>query len=1108
MKHKLYNRLLSLALALGLVVGMLPGMTFAGAVDTTAPQSQAEQIAEPTEEPEANDAPQAEPRINTNTFTVQFVDGNGDSIGQSDRTYPLSGTSAVTIQAIADSFGDISGYTFANEAYIDQGYGDWNPSVTQVQRNWRGTLQYYSDYGWTDWPDDGWWGEGDPYPLVLVYEKNEEPEPTPTPDPTPDPGDRPSDSDGISIADNISTNGTLDVNCSIANVDHYVWYRGETWTEVGSAEGIDPQRVSGNEYNVDPGDDGREGDWLNAALDRQLMEDANPNLNDSMRYCYKVSAVDAEGNILGSAYYQVPYYFQLQNGSFENPVAGRDVGHKGKDNNYELGEDGYQPFYENDQYGTMVWKTTSEKTVGPVWNQKTYHLIEIVSGRTPQFRNNAEEFHKIPNGQMADGVQCAELNAEAAGSLYQDVMTAPGASLNWQLSHLGRDGSDTMYVLIMSTDLAKDIDTQAEVNDVIHDVQHNSGQGYPGARVWEITTSNQAWKTYTSEGTKDVNNRTGAYLVPNGQYLTRFFFVSGKTASGDNTVGNHLDDVSFGTDMPEPDAGKGNLEVVKTVTGVAGGDLPEDYSVTVHVDGQESKTINNFSYNSQTGVYTGTAQFLNIPEGSYTVTETVNNNLTVDGDGYEYDKDNSKTKVTVQVGDRENVTANLKNVYIEDTSDEYPVRFYLQDVNGNEMYNFEDDWGILPSYLQSGFANVATSEIPASDYVTTNIQGHDAVQNWIERNGYDPGINMNDVGTVLQNLINQGYITGNTQVATINGDSVTADEIINNSSDYSIVYVQATNNNDKLNKDGYKRGNVTYDNEGYPWQKSYHVHLSIRKNPGDLTITKTFAGLDEGVVPENFAIEVKASNGTLINTLSLNKATLKDDTYTWTLENLNEDTYTVTETGTDVDGKALNAAYKVTDSSEDTVEDGNTTSAEVYVAGNETSSVAFTNTYTDAEGVLTITKVLENSQQATNGKPVFDFKITEIKEDGTEGTVYYVHIDMSNPETNNKELTLPAGTYKVEELDSLNYEIKSVTVNGGTETPDAEGQITVKVGGSNANVTVEYTNTADDTKIPSDSGATQNNPSWGNGDVITWHKNENDEGDGIRPDGEQPTPEN
>ena len=52
MKHKMYNRFLSVALALALVVGMLPGMTFAGAVDTTAPQSQVEQIAEPTEEPE------------------------------------------------------------------------------------------------------------------------------------------------------------------------------------------------------------------------------------------------------------------------------------------------------------------------------------------------------------------------------------------------------------------------------------------------------------------------------------------------------------------------------------------------------------------------------------------------------------------------------------------------------------------------------------------------------------------------------------------------------------------------------------------------------------------------------------------------------------------------------------------------------------------------------------------------------------------------------------------------------------------------------------------------------------------------------------------------
>ena len=1111
MKHKLYNRLLSLALAVGLVVGMLPGVTFASAVDSdaTALQSQVEQIAEPTEEPEANDAPQAEPRAQTNQVTVQYVDTNGSEIqNNSSEQINYSDDQEINVEAYAK---DIPNYTF-NHAEVD---GTTIIAVrVKKSTGFFGNVSYNLQYKidpedwwqdeWNDWPNS--WGRLSP--LVLVYEKNEEPEPTPTPDPTPDPGDRPSDSAGISIADNISTNGTLDVDCSIANVDHYVWYRGETWTEVGSAEGIDPQRVSGNEYNVDPGDDGREGDWLNAALDRQLMEDANPNLNDSMRYCYKVSAVDAEGNILGSAYYQVPYYFQLQNGSFENPVAGRDEGHKGKDNNYELGEYGYQPFYENDQYDSMVWKTTSEKTVDSSWNQKTYHLIEIVSGRTQPFRNNAEEFHKIPNGQMADGVQCAELNAEAAGSLYQDVMTAPGASLNWQLSHLGRDGSDTMYVLIMSTDLAKDIDTQEEVNDVIRDVQHNSGQRYPGARVWEITTSNQAWKTYTSEGTTDVNNQTGAYLVPNGQYLTRFFFVSGKTASGDNTVGNHLDDVSFGTDMPEPDVGKGNLEVVKTVTGVAGGDLPEDYSVTVHVNGQESKTINNFSYNSQTGVYTGTAQFLNIPEGSYTVTETVNNNLTVDGDGYEYDKDNSKTEVTVQVGDRENVTANLKNVYIEDTSDEYPVRFYLEGIKTHQVtenYTFTDEWAKLNADLIGGFANVTSTLYGGEDYpnldgeagydsaviggsVSGGIRGHANVETWLEKYKCAPNIDTHNIANVLDDLIKMYPQIANVPVTVVGDEEYTVSEIKNtlqtDSDAFQIVYTQVTKNHDAITEHFGGNGSVAGG------QDSYHVHLSIRKNPGDLTITKTFAGLDEGVVPENFAIEVKASNGTLIDTLTLDEATLKDDTYTWTLENLNEDTYTVTETGTDVENMVLSATMKVTDEDVQTQETVEDTTAQVKVANNKTSTVDITNTYSLAEQTLKVYKNL--SGFANEGKPVFSFKIWDLE----TGDVWYYHIDMTGKDIGEDELvialTLPAGhEYRVEELSNQNYRFVKLEQDGTVINPLHSRALLIPTGGD---ITLEkdtklvFYNDPVNSNIPTDGGATENRVDKIKDGVIVWKK--------------------
>lgn len=1052
MKHKLYNRLLSLALAVGLVVGMLPGVTFASAVDTTAPQSQAEQIAEPTEEPEANDAPQAEPRINTNTFTVQFVDGNGDSIGQSDRTYPLSGTSAVTIQAIADSFGDISGYTFANEAYIDQGYGDWNPSVTQVQRNWRGTLQYYSDYGWTDWPDDGWWGEGDPYPLVLVYEKNEEPEPTPEPTPTPDP------SGDLWIEDDIIDTGRFVAHieeASAEQVDHYVWYRSESkngnYTEVARV------KVTGDEYNVAAAADNK-GNWVNVAYDR-LYQENNNELDTTMRYWYKVAAVDAAGNTIATSEAEmVPYYFALQNGSFEVPQG------SGSDDMMQQ-----IPVSTNG----LIWKTTGLGT-GSHRNQDIEILNPFLNSRAAWDNYYLDNAYNTTTG-VPDGNQVAELNCEAWGALYQDVLTVPLSTLNWQYYHRGRFGTnnrmDEMQLLIENV---KDIEAGF---DPAHGDQ--SGQSY----FVDSSTANRSKWEYNS----------GSYEVPASQFVSRFYFTSvssynGTTDAANSTVGNLLDDVAFTTHPLDPTPDKGTLTVTKRVEGFE--TIPADYEVKITIrngDYTASDTLTAYEFTAAgEGVFTATASFNNIDPGQYTITEEV----TGVPDGY--DKNEQEQTAADVVADT--ITpATLTNTYTEDTSDEYPVRFYLQDVSGNETYNFEDDWGILPSYLQSGFANVATSKTPASDYVTTNIQGHDAVQNWIETNDYDPGIDMNDVGTVLQNLINQGYIADNTQVATINGDSVTANEIINNSSDYSIVYVQATSNNDKLNKEGYKRGNVTYDNEGYPWQKSYHVHLSIRKNPGDLTVTKTFAGLEADQIPDDFTMTVKSKNGTVVGTLTLGNAEkTQNGVYTWTLENLNEDIYTVTEINTDVDNKALNVAYTVTDSSDDTLEGGNTTSAEVFVANNETSKVNFTNTYTPANVTLTIKKNLTDF--ANNGKPVFSFKIT----DYTDGTVYYLHIDMTGKDTGKDVLVgtieIPAGhEYMVEELTNLNYECTSSTSDPQMTSTSARAAIGKEEGTINEDTTVTFTNAPNDTKIPSDSGATQNNPDdeWDGNSIVAWKPDDN-----------------
>lgn len=62
-------------------------------------------------------------------------------------------------------------------------------------------------------------------------------------------------------------------------------------------------------------------------------------------------------------------------------------------------------------------------------------------------------------------------------------------------------------------------------------------------------------------------------------------------------------------------------------------------------------------------------------------------------------------------------------------------------------------------------------------------------------------------------------------------------QIIENPQDFQIVYTQVTKNHDQLLE--YYKGNGSLQ-QG---QDSYHVHLSVRKNPGNLTITKTLVVL-------------------------------------------------------------------------------------------------------------------------------------------------------------------------------------------------------------------------------------------------------------------------
>ncbi len=121
-----------------------------------------------------------------------------------------------------------------------------------------------------------------------------------------------------------------------------------------------------------------------------------------------------------------------------------------------------------------------------------------------------------------EGANFAEINANSAGTLYQDVVTAPGTTLNWTLHHRGRDGTDVMKVLI----------GDATVADVSSDTGWNAVSP-------DISDPETAWGT-----------ATGAYVVPTGQTCTRFGFRAVSSGVGNQSYGNLIDGIGFTIQTP------------------------------------------------------------------------------------------------------------------------------------------------------------------------------------------------------------------------------------------------------------------------------------------------------------------------------------------------------------------------------------------------------------------------------------------------------------------------------------------------------------------------------------------------------------------------------
>ncbi|MDH7911269.1 T9SS type B sorting domain-containing protein [Winogradskyella sp. SYSU M77433] len=120
-------------------------------------------------------------------------------------------------------------------------------------------------------------------------------------------------------------------------------------------------------------------------------------------------------------------------------------------------------------------------------------------------------FENVP---AYSGSQFVELNANVVSGLYQDYDSPEGTIFNYGFAHRGRQGTDTCQLLA-------------------------GPPGGPYVNVGPpVSTGNTSW-----------SYNTGTYTVPAGQPITRFIFQSVNGSSGDNSVGNFLDSISFTAEL-------------------------------------------------------------------------------------------------------------------------------------------------------------------------------------------------------------------------------------------------------------------------------------------------------------------------------------------------------------------------------------------------------------------------------------------------------------------------------------------------------------------------------------------------------------------------------
>lgn len=350
--------------------------------------------------------------------------------------------------------------------------------------------------------------------------------------------------------------------------------------------------------------------------------------------------------------------------------------------NDELKNGGFEDVHSNgtdqinaDAAPNLVWKTTA-MTGGQykieIGNTSTYDTKEHY-----ELQANGNKWEKVQLSNTAkaygcasanNGDQFAELNAEGAGALYQDVLTKPGQPMNWRFFHRARtrkghdsqsdnviqSGTDTMAMVIAPLELVKDVTTQAQLENLLARCPNKNGENpitenkktytvyvYEATAAIEDLSGYRKWglidNKYAKYSTSSWTESNGTYKIPDGQYLTRFFFAAISTASGNSekakTMGNLLDDVWFSQNVAPPTPGTGRVTVTKKFYGLTeaeartlgnSGFISYDRSVAHHGIADQALTAVDFSHGSWTsGCYDENGPYVSV---SYVFDEAVEAN--------------------------------------------------------------------------------------------------------------------------------------------------------------------------------------------------------------------------------------------------------------------------------------------------------------------------------------------------------------------------------------------------------------------------------------------------------------------------------------------------